>query len=79
MEIESFFPGRIRVRSELFTKPGAMERIRQEIDGMDGIRDLALNPRTGSLTVLYDSSIIDTDTLLRAKDRLEQLESHLAG
>ncbi len=79
MEIESFFPGRIRVRSQLFTKPGALERIQEEINGMDGIRDLNLNPRTGSLTVLYDSSIIDMDTLHRAKDRLEQLESHLAG
>lgn len=74
MEIESFFPGRIRVSSALFKREHVVGRVRELLAGREGIRDIANNLRTGSLTVTYDSSIIDLDELMRAKSELELLE-----
>jgi hypothetical protein len=42
---------------------------------MDGIKEVSVNARTGSLTVLYDSSRITMPMLMSAKEEIERLES----
>ncbi len=74
MKIESFFPGRLRVSSPLFMKQEAVDKIRAHVDSMDGIKDISVNPRTGSLTVLYDPLRITTQMLMSAKEHIERLE-----
>lgn len=74
MKIESFFPGRLRVSSPLFTKQENLDKILAHIGSMDGIKDTSCNLRTGSLTVLYDSSVITMPMLMNAKDEIERIE-----
>lgn len=77
MNIESFFPGRLRVRSKLFTTQENVDRIREQVNAMDGIRDISCNLRTGSLTVQYDPGVITMQMLMEAKEELEKLELEL--
>lgn len=79
MKIESFFPGRIRVSSELFTKAENIEMIRERVNTLDGIKDISENLRTGSITVLYDPLRISMDMLMGAKEELERLEQELSA
>ncbi len=75
MKIESFFPGRLRVSSPLFTRSEAFARIIEYVEGIEGIRDVSGNLRTGSITVLYDPERITTPMLMSAKEEIENLES----
>lgn len=78
MKIESFFPGRLRVSSPLFTKPENLEKIRNHVSSMDGIREIAGNAKIGSLTVVYDPSRITMPMLMDAKEEIERLERTLS-
>ncbi len=68
MEIESFFPGRLRVSSPLFMRREAVDKIREHVGSMDGIKDISVNSRTGSLIVLYDPLRITMPMLMNAKE-----------
>lgn len=74
MEIESFFPGRIRVRSDVFRDADKSAAALAMLSNQPGIKDIAVNARTGSLTVVYDAAIVSLDSLMRAKVELERLE-----
>lgn len=73
MNVESFFPGRLRVRSEMFTKPAVADRITTYIHSVHGVKNVSVNARTGSLTVVYDATVITMPMLMEAKDELERL------
>ena len=77
MNIESFFPGRLRVSSPLFNKPDNMEKIQERVRAMAGIREVTGNPTAGSLTVVYDPKVITMSMLMEAKGELEKLEKEL--
>jgi hypothetical protein len=77
MKIESFFPGRLRVSSALFTRTDVLAKIRDYVSAIDGILDMADNPRTGSLTVRYDASRITMPMLMTAKEEIERLEREM--
>ncbi|MDR1612172.1 MAG: hypothetical protein LBT97_05240 [Planctomycetota bacterium] len=77
MKIESFFPGRLRVNSPLFTKQENVDRILERIHSVDGVESIAPNLRTGSLVVRYDSSRITPVMLMKAKGEIERLEGEL--
>lgn len=74
MKIESFFPGRLRVSSHLFTRQENLDQIHEYVQSMDGIISISGNSRTGSLTVVYDSSRITMPMLMNAKEEIERLE-----
>ncbi|MCC8191123.1 MAG: hypothetical protein LIP77_10905 [Planctomycetes bacterium] len=74
MQIESFFPGRLRIRSPLFTKQDTLDQVTAYVRGLDGIRTITGNPQTGSLTVVYDPSVITMPMLMTAKQEIENLE-----
>ena len=78
MNIESFFPGRLRVNSKLFTKQENVDRIKEMVGAIEGIRTVVENLRTGSVTVTYDSGRISMQMLMDAKEELEKLERDLA-
>ena len=75
MEIESFFPGRIRVSSKLFLAPENVEKAKELIRARPGIRDVSANLRAGSLTVIYDSGAISMQMLMDAKAEIERWEA----
>jgi len=58
-------PGRIRVRSSAFRCPS--ERAggaRDRLEAMDGVREVRLNPRAGSITIHCDPSRLRHSRLL---------------
>lgn len=74
MDIESFFPGRIRVRSDVFRDADKSAAALAVLSAQPGIKDIAVNARTGSLTVVYDPAAIPLESLMQAKNELERLE-----
>lgn len=74
MKIESFFPGRLRVSSPLFARQENLDRIHEHVRSMEGITSISGNLRTGSLTVVYDSTRISIPMLMSAKEEIERLE-----
>lgn len=77
MEIESFFPGRIRVRSPLFTKRDNVDKVVERVHALPGVKEATGNLRTGSLTVLYDPAVVTMPRLMEAKEEMERLEQEL--
>lgn len=75
MQIESFFPGRIRVSSQLFTREERLSEAKRRIGAIEGIGEVTGNIRTGSLTVLYNPLVVSTAMLLEAKEEIERLET----
>ncbi len=77
MKIESFFPGRLRVSSPLFMRQEALDKIKEHVNTLDGIKSVSANLRTGSLTVLYDPLRVTMQMLTNAKEEIERLELEL--
>ena len=71
MQIESFFPGRVRVNSPLFRIQENAERAKIALVGQVGVASVEANLRTGSLTILYDARVISMEMLLAAKAEME--------
>lgn len=74
MRIESFFPGRLRVSSPVFVQPALVETVLARLRAAAGVRSAEINPRTGSLTLLYDPAAVSMATLEEAKATLEKME-----
>lgn len=79
MKILSFFPGRIRVGSEVFKNETTVEEVKTRLSEIKGIREFEFNTRTGSITIKYDSSVISMAMLGEAKEMLEKMEADLAA
>ena len=75
MEIESFFPGRIRISSALFRTRENLARAKSIVGSRPGVRSVSANPRTGSLTILYDAGVVTMDMLVEAKREIESWEN----
>ena len=77
MKIESFFPGRLRISSQLFAKQANLDTVIARIGAIDGVKETTGNIRAGSLTVVYDASVITMPMLMNAKEEIERLESEM--
>lgn len=65
-------PGRLRIKLHPSRRtPQVMNGIKQGLGPQEGVRDVRLNPSTGSVTVKYDRHHHDTDSIL---DVLEDLD-----
>lgn len=73
MKVESFFPGRLRVRSALFTRQESLTRLGEIVGTIQGVKNIFANPKTGSVTVVYDPNLISTQMLMEARGRMEEL------
>lgn len=50
-------PGRLRVRTQAFRcQPSRIEAASRQLAELDGIEEIAVNPRAGSITLRYDPS-----------------------
>ncbi|MBK1646010.1 hypothetical protein CKO25_15405 [Thiocapsa imhoffii] len=64
-------PGRIRIRSSSFRcDPISARKAESELRATEGIRDIRVNPRAGSITVHYDPAHTSQAQILA---RLEQI------
>lgn len=67
--ITSCIPGRVRLRHPRLHDPDESGRLCALLRVTEGILDVTANPRTGSLLVRYDTTVVDEDDLARAAAR----------
>lgn len=67
--ITSCIPGRVRLRHPRLHDPDESGRLCALLHVTEGILDVTANPRTGSLLVLYDTTVVNEDDLARAAAR----------
>ena len=75
--IESFVPGRVRLRSRLLRDPGTAGALRRSLLDIRGVRAASVNERTGGLLLEYDTALFPLPVLMKAMplfDRLRALE-----
>ena len=75
--IESFVPGRVRLRSRLLSEPRTAELLKRALLEIQGVRSVAINERTGGLLLEYDAGSLPLPVLMKAMplfDRLQALE-----
>ncbi len=80
--IESFVPGRVRLRSRLFEDAEAAELLRGGLLEIRGVRSAEVNERTGRLLLEYDTRRLPIPLLSRALplfERFRELEAEAAG
>ncbi len=67
LTVVSFVPGRIRVRADRSLRSSDSMRALQELlAGLGGVREVQVNPTTGSLLMSYDPETLDMAELLLA-------------
>lgn len=71
--VESFIPGRIRLRSSLIKDPAARELLHAAFSLLPGLKTATLNERTGSLLLTYDPAALPTERLMALLPHLEKL------
>lgn len=56
MTITSNIPGRIRIRDQRMTRADRAEQLRTDLMAMNGVGDVTVNLRTGSLLIIYSTA-----------------------
>src|SRR5262245_8962451 len=65
IEYQHDLPGRLRVRSSLFRRnPDRATAIKNSLESAEGVRSVAVNVVTGSVTVYYDRHRTSSGALL---------------
>ena len=73
-------PGRLRLRARaLYGDSGATRSLMRELRGLEGVRDVRLNRRAGSVTVHYDVSKTDGNRILDFINRHECLSGGVSS
>lgn len=71
-------PGRLRLRSRILRSDSpARRRLLRELGASEGIRNVRLNAKAASVTVIYDKELISVDAILeqlRAYDGWARLD-----
>lgn len=63
--VESRVPGRIRLRVPRGSRRGnGLARIQMVFENVEGIRNIDINPSTGSVLITHDPNIIDSEDLI---------------
>ncbi len=64
LELVHHHPGRLRVRAAVLRDNAPLaERITAALEGVAGVREVAHNPRTGSLLVTYEPGLAEPDMI----------------
>ncbi|MBQ8384884.1 MAG: hypothetical protein IJX45_08100 [Spirochaetaceae bacterium] len=58
MNVTSFFPGRIRLRGEIFRDMEIASALRQAVEWHPAVQEIQLNQRTGSVLISYDENLL---------------------
>ena len=64
--VRSFMDGRVRVRHPALRDAAIAGKARAALLRGDGVRDIELNPLSGSALILYDSTRLSQDRLIEA-------------
>lgn len=72
--IASFIDGRVRVRSKALKEAPVMQSMQEAVAAQDGILEVTVNLKTGSLLVRYDPKRISREQLAMAASILEEHE-----
>ena len=74
--IESFVPGRVRLRSRLLRDPGTAEFLKRSLLDVRGVHAASVNERTGGLLLEYDAALFPLPVLMAMPlfERLQALE-----
>ena len=64
--VRSFMDGRVRVRHPALRDAAIAGKARAALLRVDGVRDIELNPLSGSALILYDSTRLSQDRLIEA-------------
>lgn len=70
----SFIPGRIRLRSPLFTDEKSVAMVMDLLKNQPGLQNIENNLNTGSLLIFYDPDKLDQEAVLAALELLETAE-----
>lgn len=62
--VRSFMDGRVRVRHPALRDAAIAGKARAALLRVDGVRDIELNPLSGSALILYDSTRLSQDRLI---------------
>ena len=73
--IESFVPGRVRLRSRLLRDPGTAGALRRYLLDIRGVRAASVNERTGGLLLEYDTALFPLPVLMKAMPLFERLQA----
>ena len=73
--IESFVPGRVRLRSRLLRDPGTAGALRRSLLDIRGVRAASVNERTGGLLLEYDAVLFPLPVLMKAMPLFERLQA----
>lgn len=73
--IESFTPGRIRLRSSLFKDNQSRDMLSQFLQSLTALKSLQINERTGSCLLEYDPKALNTFKLIQNRHLIEDLKS----
>lgn len=58
MNVTSFFPGRIRLRGEIFRDAEIAWALRQAVEWHPAVQEIQHNLRTGSVLICYDEKLL---------------------
>ncbi len=73
--VTSYFPGRIRLRAEVFKDSVIVERCLAILKQSDAVKNVENNLRTGSVLLEYDEERVPMDKLKPLKPFFEKLRS----
>ena len=59
----SYFPGRLRARHASLKNAETVKQVKTFLAGLEGVRSVEINPRVGSLLLLWDPAKLDIEQL----------------
>jgi hypothetical protein len=72
--VTSHFPGRTRFRlNAKYRNPEFIAERKARLESQPGVREVTVNPRTGSVLILYDKTVFKGRTVLEALVDVEQI------
>ena len=71
--IESFFEGRVRLRSPILKDPAIRDRLTAELLKIDGVLKAEVNPRTYGLLLEYDKKRLPLSLLKQIAPSINRL------
>jgi len=73
--VESFVPGRIRLRSPLLRDADSAAMLQGALGSVPGVSEARLNPVTASLLLTYDAGLLTLDRLAPLLPLLDQVQA----
>ena len=77
--VTSFFPGRVRLRAEVFKDKDLVDKALSILKCSDAVKNVETNLRTGSVLLEYDTGKVPSQKLEELKSFFMQLHSTAIG